>query len=141
MFTDMVGNVQAYILFIGLAVVFSLCLVAGNAMAMSMRERTTEIAVLKAIGFSKLRVLWMILGESVCIAALGALLGVTMGCVLMETIHQAAPRVVPISIADMAGAWMGLLVLTGAGIGLISGIVPSINAARLSVVNGLRRVV
>ncbi len=79
MFSDMLGNLQLYILIIGLAVVFSLTLVAATAMAMSMRERTTEIAVLKAIGFSKLRVLWMVLGESMWIALLGGLLGVCHG--------------------------------------------------------------
>ena len=141
MFTDMIGNIQAYILFIGLAVVFSLCLVTANAMAMSMRERTTEVAVLKAIGFSKLRVLLMILGESVSIAVLGGLLGLAMGSLLMEGLHRVSVQMIPISIVDMAGLWMGLLLLVAGGIGLISGIVPAVGAARLSVIDGLRRVV
>ena len=80
MFTDMMGNVQVYILIIGLAVVFSLILVAATAMAMSIRERTTEIAVLKAIGFSRLRVLMMILGEASAVTVLGGMLGITIGC-------------------------------------------------------------
>ena len=64
LFADMLGDVQTYIRYISLAVVFALALVAATAMAMSMRERTTEVAVLKAIGFSKRRVLALVLGES-----------------------------------------------------------------------------
>ena len=74
MFAEMLGDVQAYIRYITLAVVFALALVAATAMAMSMRERTTEVAVLKAIGFSKQRVLAMLLGESTMIAMIGGIL-------------------------------------------------------------------
>ncbi len=141
MFADMIGDIQAVIRWIGLAVVFSLSLVTGNAMAMSMRERTTEIAVLKAIGFSKTRVLWMIVGEAVIIAAIGGLLGVAMGCGLLQAMHTALPQQLPFSIIDMLGFWIVALLLVAASIGFVSGIIPAINAARLSVVNGLRRVV
>jgi putative ABC transport system permease protein len=141
MFTDMLGDIQAVIRWIGLAVVFALSLVAGNAMAMSMRERTTEIAVLKAIGFSKLRVLWMIVGESVAIAILGGTLGVAMGCGLLEGLHRLSAQMIPISVADMLGVWIFVLLLTAAAIGFVSGIVPAIRAAQLSVIDGLRRVV
>lgn len=140
-FTDMLGDIQAYIRYIGIAVVVSLSLVAGNAMAMAMRERTTEIAVLKAIGFSKLRVLWMIVGESVVIATLGGVFGVAMGCGLLEGLHRLSAQMIPISIMDMLGVWILLLVLAAAAIGLVSGIVPAIRAAQLSVIDGLRRVV
>ncbi len=140
MFTDMMGNIQAYIRNIGLAVMFSLTLVAANAMAMSMRERTTEVAVLKAIGFSKSRVLNMILGESCFIAAIGGLLGLAVGGGFLQLMHKGIPQMFPFSLADMAGPWMLWIVGIAAGIGLISGIVPAIRAAQLSVVDGLRRV-
>ncbi len=141
MFTDMLGNVQTLIFYIGLAVVFSLTLVAANAMAMSMRERTTEIAVLKALGFSKARVLFFVLGESIGISFFGGILGVTFGCLCFEAVHRTMPQVVPISILEMTGPWIALLLLTAAGIGLISGLVPAVRAARLSVIDGLRRVI
>ncbi len=140
-FTDMLGNIQAYILNIGMAVVFSLSLVAANAMAMSMRERTTEIAVLKAIGFSKLRVLWMILGEACWIAVCGGILGIGLGCLCLQGLHGASPQFFPFSILEMAGTWMLVLLAIAAGIGLVSGIVPAIRAAQLSVIDGLRRVI
>ena len=57
MFSEMLGDLKNAIYWIGAAVVVSLIFVAGNAMAMAMRERTTEVAVLKAIGFNKRLVL------------------------------------------------------------------------------------
>jgi len=141
MFTDMLGNIQAYIRNIGLAVVFSLSLVAANAMAMSMRERTTEIAVLKAIGFPRGRVLRMILGESCSIALLGGVLGVALGCGFLEALHNISSRYFRFGIADMAGPWLLVLLAVAVGIGLVSGVVPAVRAAQLSVIDGLRRVI
>lgn len=141
MFTDMLGNVQAYIRNIGLAVVFSLSLVAANAMAMSMRERTTEIAVLKAIGFSRRRVLVTILGEACSITLLGGMLGILLGCTCLELLHQLSSQFMPLSVFEMLGPWLVYLLATAAGIGLASGIVPAVRAAQLSVIDGLRRVV
>ncbi len=141
MFTDMMGNIQLYIQVIGMAVVFSLSLVAANAMAMSMRERTTEIAVLKAIGFPRGRVMSMILGESCLISFFGGAFGVGLGCALLEGLHHLNSQFFPFGIVDMAGPWILVLLGVGAAIGIVSGIVPSIRAAQMSVINGLRRVV
>lgn len=141
MFADMLGNIQDYIRNIGLAVAFSLTLVAANAMAMSMRERTTEIAVLKAIGFSRRRVLVTVLGESCWMTMLGGLLGVAIGCLCLEILHQVNSQFFPFSIHEMLGLWLAYLIATAAAIGLASGLVPAVRAAQLSVIDGLRRVV
>lgn len=141
MFADMMGNIRAYIRNIALAVAFSLSLVAGNAMAMSMRERTTEVAVLKAIGFPRKRVLWMILGESCLIAFLGGVLGTGLGCLFLQGLHTMSTQMFPFGIMEMAGPWLLALLAAAAGIGLVSGIVPAVRAAQLSVIDGLRRVV
>jgi putative ABC transport system permease protein len=141
MFADMLGNVQAYIRNIGLAVVFSLSLVAANAMAMSMRERTTEIAVLKAIGFSRQRVLGMVMGEACSITLLGGLLGIAIGCLCLQLMHMAMTQFFPFGVHEMLGSWLVFLLAVAAGIGLASGIVPAVRAAQLSVIDGLRRVV
>ena len=141
MFTDMLGGVRTYILSIGAAVVFSLLLVAANAMAMSIRERTTEIAVLKAIGFSRARVLAMVLGESCLIGLLGGFLGVGMGCAFLQVLNGTSPQLFPFAIHEMAGPWLAWLIAIAMAIGLGSGIIPAVRAAQLSVVNGLRQVV
>ena len=75
MFDDMLGDLKYAIYGIGMAVVVALLLVAGNAMAMAMRERTTEVAVLKAIGFPKGLVLFLVLTEAVLVAGLGGAIG------------------------------------------------------------------
>jgi putative ABC transport system permease protein len=141
MFADMLGNIQAFIRNIALAVVFSLSLVAGNAMAMSMRERVTEVAVLKAIGFPRAHVLRMILGESCIIAISGGLLGVIMGCGCLTLLHGAMPQWFPFAVHEMLGLWTIWGLLVAIVIGLVSGIVPAVRAANMSVIDGLRRVV
>jgi putative ABC transport system permease protein len=141
MFADMIGNIRTYILAIGAAVVFALLLVAGSAMAMSMRERTTEIAVLKAIGFSRPRVLVMVLGESCLIGLAGGILGVGIGCLFLQVLNGALPQQFPLTIYELVGGWLVQLLMLAAAIGAGSGIIPAFGAARLSVVNGLRQVV
>ena len=141
MFADMIGNLGAYIFYIGMAVVFSLSLVAANAMAMSMRERTTEVAVLKAIGFSAGRVLNLVLGESCMISLFGGIIGVGLGCVFLQLLHRFNAQLFPVGMSDLVGFWLFLLLLLAAAIGVVSGIVPAVRAARLSVIDGLRRVI
>ena len=74
-FVSFMGNVKLFLLSICGAVVFTILLVSGNTMAMSVRERIKEIGVLKTLGFTKAKVLGMIIMESVIIALLGGLLG------------------------------------------------------------------
>jgi putative ABC transport system permease protein len=139
MFIEMSGNVQAFVRNISLAVVFSLVLVAANAMAMAVRERTSEVAVLKAIGFTRPLVLGLILGESVMIPALGGLLGVLGGQALCFAAHTMFPLYWGVSALPWRVVGYGI-VLAGL-IGLVSGIVPAWRASQLSVIDGLRKVV
>ena len=137
----MLGNVQAYIRNIGLAVTFSLSLVAANVIAMSMRERTTEIAVLKAIGFSRGRVLVTVLGEACMMTMLGGALGVAIGCLCLQALHEINSQFFPFPIDEMLGPWLLWLLAVSIGIGLASGVVPAVRAAQLSVIDGLRRII
>jgi putative ABC transport system permease protein len=139
MFVKMAGNVQNFVLFIAVFVTISLTLVAANGMAMSMRERTTEIAVLKALGFDRGTVLALLLGESVLIAGIGGLLGVAAGRAIYALIYKLAPMIIQTDRMPWTVMAWGLLI--SAGIGLASGIVPAVLAARLSVVDGLRRII
>lgn len=141
MFTNMLGDIESYIRNISLAVIFSLSLVAATAMAMSLRERTTEIAVLKAIGFRRRRVLWIILVESCLISLAGGLLGVLVGCISIDLFHYWTPQFFRLGLVDLAGPWLANGLMVATAIGVISGLVPALRAAQLSVVDGLRRVV
>jgi len=138
MFAKFAGNLQFFVLVIGIVVAIALTLVAANAMAMSMRERTTEIAVLKAIGFPSWLVLVMVLGESVLIALIGGTVGVAAGRGTWSTVHFFWPQYLPLD-------WMAPIVLVygvlvAGGIGIVSGAWPAVSAYSMSVVAGLRKV-
>jgi putative ABC transport system permease protein len=141
MFADMLGNLQTFVRNIAIIVVIALTLVAASAMVMSMRERTTEIAVLKAIGFSRRRILFTVLGEACAITLLGGTVGVLIGCFFLQALHWMSSQFFPMAVREMVGVWLVYLLAVSAGVGLISGILPAIRAAQLSVIDGLRRVV
>jgi putative ABC transport system permease protein len=141
MFADMMGDLKWMIVGIGVAVVFALLCVAGNAMAMALRERTTEVAVLKAIGFSKPLVLFLVLAEATLVAGLGGVVG-ALGCKLLCDVVDVARfsgGFLPFFYIPWSTALLGLAVALF--IGFWSGLIPAVRAARLSVVNGLRKVV
>ncbi len=140
MFVDMLGDIQFVILGISFLVVICLSLIAANSMAMAMRERVTEIAVLKAIGFSRQRILMMVLGEAFMVSFLGGILGVAMGCGLLHLMHLGLPQQFPFTIIEMLGPWISYGFIISGFIGIISGMIPAFNASRLSVIDGLRRV-
>ena len=142
MFAEMAGDFQWIIVFIGLAVGISLLCVSANAMAMALRERTTEVAVLKAIGYTKPLIVALILGESLLIAGIGGLIGaIGIKLVLGDVVDLSkyTAGMVPFFYIPWPTALGGLVVALG--IGAFSGLFPAIQASRLSVVNGLRKVV
>jgi len=141
MFAEMAGDFKWIIIFIGLAVGASLLCVSANAMAMALRERTTEIAILKAIGFGKSLVVGLILAESVMIAGLGGLfgaVGMKLFCDFVDLSKYTA-GFLPFFYVPWSTAIGGLIVAVG--VGVFSGLIPAMRASKLSVVNGLRKVV
>jgi putative ABC transport system permease protein len=141
MFSDMLGDLKFAIYGIGGAVVIALLFVAANAMAMGMRERTTEIAVLKAIGFSKELVLFLVLTEAVLVAGIGGAMG-TLGCKAFcdfVDISVYTGGFLPFFYVPWNVALLGLSV--SLFVGFASGFFPALFAANSSVINGLRKVV
>jgi putative ABC transport system permease protein len=141
MFAEMAGDFVWIIVGIGLAVGVSILCVAANAMAMALRERTTEIAVLKAIGFTRPLIVGLILAESVLIAGLGGLVGAIGGKLFFDSFDLAkySAGFLPFFYVPWSTALGGLTVALA--VGVFSGLLPASSAARLSVVNGLRKVV
>jgi len=136
-FVAMMGNVKAFILSICGAVVFATLLVSANTMAMSIRERTREVAVLKTLGFTRKTVLGLFVGEAVVVALIGGALGVLAGIGLMNLFTH-SPQA-----GFFAGVSVSPLTITGALIvaamvGLVSALIPSYNASRIDIVEGLR---
>src|SRR5271169_1153860 len=89
------GNIQALIVSIGTVVFFTLLLVTGNTMAISVRERTSELAVFKAIGFSDRIILFFILAESLAIAIIGGALGLLAAIALVPALSKALTGLLP----------------------------------------------
>jgi putative ABC transport system permease protein len=88
-FISMLGNVKAFILSICGAVVFAILLVSANTIAMSIRERTREVALLKTLGFTRWTVLMLLVGEAVTVSLAGGVLGLLTACGLSyEVVHS-----------------------------------------------------
>ncbi|HSP33163.1 MAG TPA: FtsX-like permease family protein [Thermoanaerobaculia bacterium] len=135
-FADQMGNIGKIVTFILTAVFFTILLVAGNTMAQSVRERVSELGVMKAVGFSDTQVLAFILIESCLIAILGGAVGLAIAWML-------------VSRGDPTGGAMPMFffptrdLLIGIGfilfLGIASGMLPAIQAMRLNTVDALRR--
>jgi putative ABC transport system permease protein len=132
------GNIQFLIVTIGTVVFFTLLLVTGNTMAISVRERTSELAVLKAIGFSDRSVLFFVLGESLIIALVGGVLGLLLAFLAIPVLAKALSGMLPTLILSPALLGFGLFIAVL--VGIVSGIIPGIGAMRMRVVNALRKV-
>ena len=132
------GNIQFLIMTIGTVVFFTLLLVTGNTMAISVRERVGELAVLKAIGFSDRWVLFFVLAESLTIAIVGGLLGLGLALLAVPALGAALNGLLPTLILSPAILSLGLA--TALLVGVVSGLLPGIGAMRLRVVDALRRV-
>jgi putative ABC transport system permease protein len=139
-FVSSLGNVKAFILGICGAVVFAILLVSCNTMAMSIRARTREVAVLKALGFTRQRVLSMFVGESIALSLAGGVLGVLGAAFIIRGLtHSPAAIGIP---ADMKVTFPTVLfaLLVAAFVGFVSGCLPAYNASRTNIVEGLRHV-
>ena len=136
-FLQMLGNVKAFILSICGAVVFAILLVSANTMAMSIRERTREVAVLKTLGFTRGTVLGLFVGEAVLLALVGGIGGSLVAFLLGKGAGQAGgfAGALQVNVPTMLVAWV-----VAALVGFISAIIPSYNASRLGIVEGLRHI-
>lgn len=137
-FAKQLGNIQLLIMTIGSVVFFTLLLVTGNTMAISIRERTSELAVLKAIGFSDRFVLLFVLAESLVIALIGGLLGLGLAMLAIPLVGAKLNGMLPPLL--LSTTLLGLGLLFAVFVGVASGLLPGIGAMRLRVVDALRRV-
>jgi putative ABC transport system permease protein len=139
-FVSMLGNVKGLIAGVGLVVVFTITLISANTMAMSARERFTEIAVMKALGFRPGIVLALVLSESVLIALLGGALAVVAAKVIYQFVGLGELLAIFLQNFRINTGTIVLALGASALIGLVSGGIPAWNAARISIVDGLRKV-
>jgi len=120
--------------------VFTIMLVSANTMAMSVRSRTREVAVLKTLGFTRRRVLSMFVGESVALAVAGGVLGVLVAIpVIAFLTHSFIGLGIPLNMKVTAPT-AAYSLLAALSLGLVSGYLPAFNASRVSIVDGLRHI-
>lgn len=137
-FATMWGNVSLLMGTIGLAVVFAILMVTANAMMMSSRERTREVAVLKSIGFPDRVLFGVVMAEAAVITLVGAAVGLGVAKFLYRAANFNAAGFLPgfdVTTSTLVlGAGIALLLM------LASGLVPAIQAARQPIIVALRRV-
>jgi putative ABC transport system permease protein len=136
----MLGNVKAFILSISLAVVFATLLVSANTIAMSIRERTREVAVLKTLGFTTTAVLFLFIGEAVALTLAGGLLGATAAAGLVRFMADSAQMGMFMSGIRITFPTLLVSLAVAAAVGLASSFLPAYNAARRNIVEGLRHI-
>jgi len=132
------GNIEFLVLTIGAVVFFTLLLVTGNTMAISVRERTGELAVLKAIGFTDRSVLFLVLAEALVIALVGGIVGLGLAVFAVPLLTTALNGLLPTLLLSYTLLALGLAFALG--VGAASGLLPGIGAMRMRVVDALRRV-
>jgi putative ABC transport system permease protein len=132
------GNIELLILTIGSVVFFTLLLITGNTMAIAVRERVGELAVLKAIGFSDFSILVLVLAEALLIALFGGILGLGVAMLAVPVLGNALNGLLPELVLSPAILSVGLA--TALLIGAAGGVLPGVGAMRMRVVNALRRV-
>jgi putative ABC transport system permease protein len=142
-FMGMVSSVLEIMSVLSYIILLILGLILANAIGMNVRERTNEFAAMKAIGFRGGTLARLILAESTLVAVLGALPGVLLSWVIVDLIlgdFLEYNLAMFFPVFRVQGGTYALAVVAAAVIGLLAGIVPAINAARLNVIENLRRV-
>lgn len=138
-FVAMMGNVKAFILSICSAVVFATLLVSANTMAMSIRERTREVAVLKTLGFTRRGVLGLFVSEAVALALGGGVIGASLGWFLVYGLTHSPQFFTFFPLKVTPGIWIAALFTSGV-VGLLSSAIPSYHASQVNIVDGLRHI-
>jgi putative ABC transport system permease protein len=136
-FAKQTGNIGEIIAFIVSAVFFTLLLVAGNTMAQSVRERTSELAVLKTLGFGDGLVMALVLTESCILAFVAAVIGLAIAWLFAS---GGDPTGGFLPLFHLPESQLGVGVLLALALGLVTGAVPAWQAMRLRIVDALRRV-
>jgi len=135
-FAKQMGDIGSIVVAILMAVFFTILLVAGNTMGQAVRERTGELGVLKAIGFSDAQVFGFVIAESVLLATIGGAIGLLLGWLGVSK-GDPSGGAMPVFLfpADAFALAIGLVI----ALGLVTGAIPAIQALRLNAVDALRR--
>jgi putative ABC transport system permease protein len=132
-----IGNIALMTAIILGAVFFTILLVTGNTMSQAVRERTGELGVLKAVGFTNRQVVGLVMAESCLLALLGGAIGLGLACLLVPAIGKGLANMLPLFFFPVRDLVLGIAIAVG--LGLVTGIFPAWSAMRLRVADALRR--
>ena len=135
-FAKQVGDIGSIMVAVSTVVLLMFGLVAASTMAQSVRERTSELAVMKTIGFTGPTILAMVLAESLFIALLGGGLGLLLAWLIVQR-GDPTGGLLAIFILPPRDLWLGTALMLGMGV--IAGSPPAIAAMRLKITDALRR--
>ncbi len=137
-FIEQIGNIGLIIFGVVFMAFFTILILVGNTMALAVRERTGEIAVLKTLGFAAPRIFKMVLTESLMIALIGGLAGLGAAWLIVEGAKATMAQFLPNLVMgqDIVLQAVGFMLL----LGLVTGLLPALNALRLNIVTAFNRV-
>ena len=135
-FAKQMGDISTIMIVISSTVLFMFGLVAASTMAQSVRERTSEFAVLKTLGFSGATILALVLTESLFIAFVGGFLGLAVAWAFVQR-GDPTGGMLPIFILPPEDLVIGLSLMVL--MGLLAGVMPAMGAMRLKITDALRR--
>jgi putative ABC transport system permease protein len=135
-FAKQIGDIGAIMIAISSTVLFMFGLVAASTMAQSVRERTSELAVLKTVGFSGPAILTLVLAESLFVALTGGLLGLALAWLIVQ---QGDPTngMLSIFVLPTRDILIGIVLMILMGV--LAGLMPAVAAMRLRITDALRR--
>ena len=138
-FVSFLGNIKLFLLIICAAVTFTILLVSGNTLAMSVRERIKEVGVLKTLGFNNDAILGMIVGEAICISLIGGAIGLLIASFLVVGVGKAAGGTIP-QLHDLSVTPFTVMIALGLAfvVGVVSSFIPAWNAAKTNILDSLR---
>jgi putative ABC transport system permease protein len=136
-FAQQFGNIALIVTLVVGAAFATILMIVGNTMVMAIRERTREIGVLKSLGFPSPRILRMVLGESILLAFIGGVLGIAGAAFVIKVVGKVGGdffRDLQLSTDILVTSAVLMVAL-----GLITGLIPALNAMRLTIVTALGR--
>jgi len=137
-FAAQFGDIGRIVTAVVAVVLFTMLLVTANTMAQSVRERTAEIAVLKAVGFGTRRLVGLVLAESLLLTLVGGIIGLALSYVVVAAIPGGLLQFLPGLYVPVTGTGIGVLLMLL--LGALAAVLPMSRAVRLQVVTALRSV-
>jgi len=136
-FISFIGNLKLFLISVCGALTFTMLLVSANTISMSVRERAREVGIMKTLGFTSRSILWMISGESVCLALLGGFSGMVAAETLCALVRNSASAFASLKVSLTPDVALAVL-LVAAVVGSAGSILPAWSASRRSILDSLR---